>query len=187
MFKTEFKNGWMLVLGGVRSGKSSLALDMCNKMEEQMNRKCKMSVAALIMVTVFIVFAAVFLVKDTSLQAATDSKSHFRACEHTYNYHLDKSTYVEATEEHGGHRRYVCDVCGASYEYDTAPLVYQKNPKTGKAVDYAGSVNPSLPLWERRLMLWARLPAALWLGAARCGAYAGEGSVGRGKMPRLRR
>ncbi len=33
MFKTEFKNGCMLVLGGVRSGKSSLALDMCNKME----------------------------------------------------------------------------------------------------------------------------------------------------------
>jgi adenosylcobinamide kinase / adenosylcobinamide-phosphate guanylyltransferase len=33
MFKTEFKNGCMLVIGGVRSGKSSLALDMCNNME----------------------------------------------------------------------------------------------------------------------------------------------------------
>ena len=33
MFKKEFKKGCMLVLGGVRSGKSSLALDMCNKIE----------------------------------------------------------------------------------------------------------------------------------------------------------
>jgi adenosylcobinamide kinase / adenosylcobinamide-phosphate guanylyltransferase len=33
MFKTDYKNGCMLVLGGVRSGKSSLALDMCNKMD----------------------------------------------------------------------------------------------------------------------------------------------------------
>lgn len=33
MFKTEFTHGCMLVLGGVRSGKSSLALDLCNKMK----------------------------------------------------------------------------------------------------------------------------------------------------------
>ena len=33
MFKTEFKQGCMLVIGGARSGKSSLALDICNKME----------------------------------------------------------------------------------------------------------------------------------------------------------
>lgn len=33
MFKKEFTHGCMLVLGGVRSGKSSLALDLCNKMK----------------------------------------------------------------------------------------------------------------------------------------------------------
>lgn len=33
MFKTEFKQGCMLVLGGARSGKSSFALDLCNKLE----------------------------------------------------------------------------------------------------------------------------------------------------------
>lgn len=33
MFKTEFTHGCMLVMGGVRSGKSSLALDLCNRMD----------------------------------------------------------------------------------------------------------------------------------------------------------
>lgn len=33
MFKTEFKQGCMLVLGGARSGKSSFALDVCNNIE----------------------------------------------------------------------------------------------------------------------------------------------------------
>ncbi|MGD9157866.1 MAG: bifunctional adenosylcobinamide kinase/adenosylcobinamide-phosphate guanylyltransferase [Desulfobacteraceae bacterium] len=33
MFKTEFKQGCVLVLGGARSGKSSFALDLCNKLE----------------------------------------------------------------------------------------------------------------------------------------------------------
>lgn len=33
MFKTEFNKGCMLVLGGARSGKSSFALDLCNKIE----------------------------------------------------------------------------------------------------------------------------------------------------------
>jgi len=33
MFKTEFKNGCMLVLGGARSGKSTFALDVCNRMQ----------------------------------------------------------------------------------------------------------------------------------------------------------
>ena len=33
MFKTEFKQGCLLVLGGARSGKSSFALDLCNSME----------------------------------------------------------------------------------------------------------------------------------------------------------
>lgn len=33
MFKTEFTRGCMLILGGARSGKSSLALDLCNHMK----------------------------------------------------------------------------------------------------------------------------------------------------------
>jgi adenosylcobinamide kinase/adenosylcobinamide-phosphate guanylyltransferase len=33
MSRTEFKKGCMLVLGGARSGKSSFALDQCNRME----------------------------------------------------------------------------------------------------------------------------------------------------------
>ena len=32
MFKSEFKQGSMLILGGARSGKSSLALDLCNSL-----------------------------------------------------------------------------------------------------------------------------------------------------------
>lgn len=33
MFKTEFKRGCMLVLGGARSGKSSFALELCTKIK----------------------------------------------------------------------------------------------------------------------------------------------------------
>lgn len=33
MFKTEFKKGSLFILGGARSGKSSLALNICNGME----------------------------------------------------------------------------------------------------------------------------------------------------------
>ncbi len=33
MFKTEFKQGCMLVLGGARSGKSSFALNLCNNID----------------------------------------------------------------------------------------------------------------------------------------------------------
>jgi adenosylcobinamide kinase/adenosylcobinamide-phosphate guanylyltransferase len=35
MFKTKFENGCMLVLGGAKSGKSSMALEVCNEMERQ--------------------------------------------------------------------------------------------------------------------------------------------------------
>ncbi|MDY7038624.1 MAG: bifunctional adenosylcobinamide kinase/adenosylcobinamide-phosphate guanylyltransferase [Thermodesulfobacteriota bacterium] len=33
MFKSEFKKGCMLVIGGAKSGKSSFALDVCNAMD----------------------------------------------------------------------------------------------------------------------------------------------------------
>ena len=33
MFKTQFKKGCLLVIGGARSGKSSFALDLCNNLE----------------------------------------------------------------------------------------------------------------------------------------------------------
>lgn len=43
-------------------------------------------------------------------------------------------------------------MCAASavqmYSYQTDPLVYETNPKTGEPADQSGSSNPLLPSWE---------------------------------------
>ena len=73
--------------------------------------------------------------------------SSYRACEHSRDYLLQEDSY-EATDTEGGFRHYVCSVCGAEYSYETAPMVYTENPKTGEAVSLDLAVNPYLPNYE---------------------------------------
>lgn len=76
-----------------------------------------------------------------------DEISPYRACEHTNSYKLAEDSH-EATDTEGGLRHYVCSECGAEYSYQTDPLVYETNPKTGEPADQSGSSNPLLPSWE---------------------------------------
>ena len=64
-----------------------------------------------------------------------------------HNYQLQKDSY-EATNTDGGLRHYICSDCGDEYSYETDPLIYEINPKTGEAVDQANCSNPLLPDWE---------------------------------------
>ena len=84
---------------------------------------------------------------EGSGEAAAEALPEDRCCEHTFDYLLQPDSY-EATDTEGGWRHYACSVCGAEYAYATDPLVYAVNPKTGAAVDQAGTKNPYLPLWE---------------------------------------
>jgi len=105
-------------------------------------------VSKLILLVIFISLPGILFAGDVKTQPDPAKSSEFRACEHTFHYHLDQDSYIQATESTGGYRRYVCDVCGAEYSYKTDPLVYKVNPKTGKPVDNAGAFNPYMPLWE---------------------------------------
>ena len=71
----------------------------------------------------------------------------YRACEHVTSYVLQDDSY-EATDTTGGYRHYACSECGAEYSYETDPMVYEVNPKTGEPLDYSDAVNPYLPNWE---------------------------------------
>ena len=62
-------------------------------------------------------------------------------------YKLQDDSY-EATDTKGGYRHYICEDCGDEYSYETDPLVYTTNPKTGEAVDQKGAHNPILPFYE---------------------------------------
>ena len=64
-----------------------------------------------------------------------------------HHYQLQDDSY-EATDTEGGYRHYICDDCGDEYSYETDPLVYTTNPKTGEPVDQSGCCNPYLPVWE---------------------------------------
>ncbi|MCF0133922.1 MAG: hypothetical protein HUJ72_08655 [Blautia sp.] len=64
-----------------------------------------------------------------------------------HDYQLQEDSY-ESTDTAGGLRHYVCADCGDEYSYETDPLVYVTNPKTGEPVDQANCVNPLLPDWE---------------------------------------
>lgn len=64
-----------------------------------------------------------------------------------HHYELQEDSY-EATDTEGGYRHYVCADCGDEYSYETDPMVYTTNPKTGEPVDQKGAVNPLLPGWE---------------------------------------
>ncbi|MBQ9031535.1 MAG: carbohydrate-binding protein [Parasporobacterium sp.] len=80
------------------------------------------------------------------LTAAVDSGSGYRACEHTYSYVLQEDSY-EATDTEGGYRHYVCSECKAEYAYETAPMIYEANPKTGEPVTHQGASNPIYENW----------------------------------------
>ncbi len=102
----------------------------------------------LILLAFFFSLSGSLFAERIGTQSGDEEISPYRMCEHTYSYHLDLDTYVQATDSTGGYRRYVCDECGAEYSYTTDPLVYKVNPKTGKPVDHAGATNPYMPLWE---------------------------------------
>ena len=67
--------------------------------------------------------------------------------EHEHDYRLASDSY-EATATQGGYRHYRCTVCRADYSYETDPLVYTKNPKTGEALTQDYAINPYLPNYE---------------------------------------
>ena len=93
---------------------------------------------------------AVNVLAEESTGAVEESAtgiSKYRACEHTNSYKLAEDSH-EATDTEGGLRHYVCSECGAEYSYQTDPLVYDVNPKTGEPADQSGASNPLLPSWE---------------------------------------
>ncbi len=85
--------------------------------------------------------------ETAEVEEEEDEVSPYRACEHTNKYVLQDDSY-EATDTEGGYRHYVCSECGAEYSYETDPMVYETNPKTGEPADQSGAHNPLLPAWE---------------------------------------
>ena len=83
---------------------------------------------------------------EESTSAETEV-SVYRACEHTNSYKLADDSH-ESTDTESGLRHYVCSECGAEYSYETDPLVYETNPKTGEPADQSGFSNPVLPSYE---------------------------------------
>ncbi len=75
------------------------------------------------------------------------SSPTFRACAHSSSYKLQEDSR-EATDTTGGYRHYKCAECGAEYSYNTDPLVYPVNPKTGEAITFDYAINPYLPNFE---------------------------------------
>ena len=71
----------------------------------------------------------------------------YKVPEFEHNYELQDDSY-ESTDTEGGYRHYICADCGDEYSYETDPLVYETNPKTGEPVDQDGAYNPLLPSWE---------------------------------------
>lgn len=74
-------------------------------------------------------------------------KYNHRNCPHEFSYRLQEDSF-ESTDHTAGYRHYKCTVCGAEYGYDTAPMIYEKHPKTGGKVNHQGAQNPYLPGWE---------------------------------------
>lgn len=78
---------------------------------------------------------------------APEADFGYRACEHSTAYVLQSDSH-EATDTTGGFRHYKCSQCGAEYSYETAPMVYSVNPKTGEAITFDYTANPYLPNYE---------------------------------------
>lgn len=66
---------------------------------------------------------------------------------HEHTYYICKDSY-EATDSTGGYRHYRCTKCGDDYSYNTDPMVYEVNPKTGEALTTNDKANPYLPNYE---------------------------------------
>ena len=66
---------------------------------------------------------------------------------HIHTYRLASDSY-EATDTTGGYRHYRCTTCHNEYAYNTDPMVYTVNPKTGEAISFDHTINPYLPNYE---------------------------------------
>ena len=88
------------------------------------------------------------LLPTTALAAKKQtSPPEFRHHEFEHHYQLQPDSH-ESTDTDSGLRHYICADCGDEYSYETAPLVYEVNPRTGEPVTQAGAYNPLLPAWE---------------------------------------
>ena len=89
------------------------------------------------------------LLPGTALAAKKkqDAAPEFKRHVFEHHYQLQPDSF-EATDAEGGYRHYVCADCGEEYSYETDPLVYTVNPKTGEPVTRSGAYNPLLPSWE---------------------------------------
>ena len=76
-----------------------------------------------------------------------EEEEGFKLPEFEHQYQLQDDSF-ESTDTEGGYRHYVCADCGDEYSYETDPLVYKTNPKTGEPVTQANAYNPLLPSWE---------------------------------------
>ncbi len=93
----------------------------------------------------FLLTTAVFASSIAVMAEASDTSE-----EHVHSYQLQEDSY-ESTDTEGGFRHYKCtdEECGDEYSYETDPLVYTENPKTGAAISMTTAVNPYLPTYER--------------------------------------
>ncbi len=83
---------------------------------------------------------------DTPDETPDETSEEEKAdCEHSY---LLQDDSYEATDTEGGYRHYACQLCGDEYSYETDPMIYETNPKTGEAVTLDYAVNPYLPTYE---------------------------------------
>lgn len=108
-----------------------------------MNRK---RIALLLIVALLVTM----LLPGTALAARKKKKKAevvYKLPEFEHSYQLQPDSH-ESTDTEPGLRHYICADCGDEYSYETAPLVYETNPKTGAPVDQAGAYNPLLPSWE---------------------------------------
>ena len=98
----------------------------------------KLAKLLVVLLTLALVLTLIPTVLAAGPQTGTD---------HVHNYRLAADSY-EATATQGGYRHYRCTVCRADYSYETDPLVYTKNPKTGEALTQDYAINPYLPNYE---------------------------------------
>lgn len=83
---------------------------------------------------------------ESELSETEEEKVDPEEC--THSYRLQDDSY-EATDTTGGYRHYICSDCDDEYSYETDPMVYTVNPKTGEAADnLKDAVNPYLPNYE---------------------------------------
>lgn len=98
-------------------------------------------------ITIPIFLALGLLAFPLTFASADEEEVHFKTTEFEHQYQLQDDSY-EATDTEGGYRHYKCTDCGDEYSYETDPMVYTENPKTGEPVDQANAFNPLLDSTE---------------------------------------